>query len=93
VLQELFAGADDNATVKNLLNIKKFYEKVDRLLVLTLLRCKNSGCRLVVSAFKNPFSWTFGMKFYGAISLEPRKFVGHLNRGSCLCLMLRTGCG
>ena len=33
VLQELFAGADDDATVKKLLNIKKFFEKVDRLLV------------------------------------------------------------
>ena len=33
VLQELVAGADDDATVKKLLNIKKFYEKVDRLLV------------------------------------------------------------
>jgi len=33
VLQELVAGADDDATVKKLLNINKFYEKVDRLLV------------------------------------------------------------
>jgi len=33
VLQELVAGGDDDATVKKLLNIKKFYEKVDRLLV------------------------------------------------------------
>ena len=57
-----------------------------------LLRCKNSERRLVVSAFKNPFSWTFDMKFYGAISLKSRKFVGHLNRGTDMnvkCTMIR----
>jgi hypothetical protein len=47
-----------------------------------LLRCKNIERRLVVSDFKNPFSWTFDMKFYGSTLLGSRKLVGHLNRGT-----------
>jgi len=55
---------------------------------LPLLRCKNIERRLVVSAFKNPFSWTFDMTFYGSISLESRKLVSHLNRGRAKPLAL-----
>jgi len=59
-----------------------------RLFNVPLLRCKNNERRSVVSAFKKLFPWTFDVKFQGGISLGSRKFVGHLNRGSCLMLLI-----
>ena len=56
-----------------------FVANDDSLYEISLLRCKNIERRLVVSALKNPFSWTFDMIFYGSISLESRKLVSHLN--------------
>ena len=51
------------------------------MLILPLLRCKNSVRRLVVSAIKSSIKWIFDMMFCGSISLESRKLVSHLNRG------------